>query len=50
MVFRKRLRNWFATCLAWFQTEFGREPAESSVRERISKIYKYMAERKNLAD
>jgi hypothetical protein len=36
--------------LAWFQTEFGREPAESSVRERISKIYRYMAERKNLAD
>ncbi len=36
--------------LAWFQTEFGREPAESSVRERISKIYKYMAERKNLGE
>lgn len=36
--------------LAWFQTAFGREPAESSVRDRISKIYKYVAERKNLAD
>jgi len=36
--------------LSWFQTTFGREPAESSVRDRISKIYKYMADRKNLAE
>ncbi|MEQ1942336.1 hypothetical protein ABMA32_07915 [Mesorhizobium sp. VNQ89] len=35
--------------LAWFQAESGKEPAESSVRERISKIYKYMADRRNLA-
>lgn len=36
--------------LGWFLTEYGREPADSSVRDRISKIYKYMAERKNSAD
>lgn len=36
--------------LDWFQAEFGKEPAESSVRERISKIYKYIAERKNPAE
>jgi hypothetical protein len=36
--------------LGWFQTEYGREPAESSVRDRISKIYRYIGERKNLAE
>jgi hypothetical protein len=34
--------------LAWFQSTFGKEPAESAVKERISKIYRYMAEAKNL--
>lgn len=33
--------------LAWFQSTTGREPAESSVKERISKIYRYMAGAEN---
>jgi hypothetical protein len=36
--------------LGWFQSTFGKEPAESAVKERISKIYRYMAEAKNLDD
>lgn len=34
--------------LTWFQSKTGREPAESAVKDRISKIYRYMAEAKNL--
>jgi hypothetical protein len=34
--------------LAWFQSTYGREPAESSVKERVSKIYKHLAEAENL--
>ncbi|MEW9838587.1 hypothetical protein [Mesorhizobium marinum] len=33
--------------LAWFQSTSGREPAESTVKARISKIYRYLAEAKN---
>ena len=33
--------------LAWFQLTYGREPAESSVKERISKIYRHLAEAGN---
>lgn len=36
--------------LAWFQSTYGREPAESSVKERISKIYKHLAKAENLDD
>ena len=36
--------------LAWFQGTAGREPAESSVKERISKIYKYLARAKKSID
>jgi hypothetical protein len=34
--------------LSWFQTTCGQEPAESAVKGRISKIYRYLAEVKNL--
>jgi hypothetical protein len=33
--------------LSWFNDRFASEPAESSVKSRISKIYKYLAEAKN---
>lgn len=33
--------------LAWFQETYGREPAESSVKNRISKIYNYLEQGKN---
>lgn len=33
--------------LSWFQTTAGHEPAESAVKSRISKIYKYLSEAKN---
>ena len=32
--------------LQWFSVTFGSEPAESSVKSRTSKIYKYLAEEK----
>lgn len=34
--------------LSWFQSTCGQEPAESAVKGRISKIYRYLAEAKNL--
>ena len=34
--------------LSWFQSTCGQEPAESTVKGRISKIYGYLAEAKNL--
>lgn len=34
--------------LDWFQQKYGREPAESSVKDRISKIYRYLQAAKNL--
>lgn len=33
--------------LTWFQETFGNEPAESSVKERISKIYRHLAKGEN---
>lgn len=36
--------------LAWFSITYGTEPAESSVKQRISKIYKYLAKDKNPPD
>lgn len=33
--------------LLWFQSTYGQEPAESAVKSRISKIYRYLAEAKN---
>ena len=33
--------------LAWFQRIHGREPAESAIKDRISKIYRYLREAKN---
>lgn len=33
--------------LDWFQQKYGREPAESSVKNRISKIYRYLQAAKN---
>jgi hypothetical protein len=33
--------------LSWFSERFGAEPAESSVKQRISKIYNYLSEAKN---
>lgn len=33
--------------LLWFNNTYGKEPAESSVKSRISKIYKYLREGKN---
>jgi hypothetical protein len=33
--------------LAWFQTTYGQEPAESAVKSRISKIYRYLSLAKN---
>lgn len=33
--------------LQWFVETEGKEPAESAVKSRISKIYKYMDEAKN---
>lgn len=33
--------------LFWFQTEYGQEPAESAVKARISKFYKYLDEARN---
>jgi len=35
------------TMLEWFGVRYGREPAESAVKARISKIYNYLAEAKN---
>ncbi len=34
--------------LTWFRNTFDSEPAESAVKGRISKIYQYLAEAKNL--
>jgi hypothetical protein len=34
--------------LLWFQETYGREPAESAVKDRVSKIYRYLAGAKNL--
>lgn len=34
--------------LSWFQTAYDQEPAESAVKARISKIYKYLGQVKNL--
>lgn len=36
--------------LSWFQTEYDQEPAESAVKARISKIYKYLDEARNPKD
>lgn len=36
--------------LQWFSNTYGNEPAESAVKQRISKIYKYLKEAKNQAD
>ncbi len=36
------------TMLEWFNNSYDKEPAESSVKSRISKIYKYLREGKNL--
>ncbi|KQZ28515.1 hypothetical protein ASD50_19530 [Mesorhizobium sp. Root552] len=36
--------------LSWFQTTYNQEPAESAVKSRISKIYRYLAEAKNRPD
>jgi len=33
--------------LQWFNNSYGKEPAESSVKSRISKVYKYLREGKN---
>lgn len=33
--------------LSWFQTTYGQEPAESAVKSRISKIYRYLSLAKN---
>ena len=33
--------------LAWFLSTYGREPAESSVKERVSKVYKHLAKAEN---
>jgi hypothetical protein len=33
--------------LTWFQTTYGQEPADSAVKARISKIYRYLEEAKN---
>lgn len=33
--------------LAWFQAKYDQEPAESAVKARISKIYKYLDEARN---
>ncbi len=33
--------------LMWFQEKYGREPADSAVKDRISKIYRYLHEAKN---
>ena len=33
--------------LQWFSDTYGNEPAESAVKQRISKIYKYLNEAKN---
>lgn len=35
--------------LAWFSDTCGREPAESAVKDRVSKIYRRLAEAKNQA-
>lgn len=34
--------------LSWFSETYGREPAESAVKQRVSRIYKYLAKAKNL--
>ena len=34
--------------LGWFADTYGKEPAESSVKDRISKIYRYLSQAKNL--
>lgn len=34
--------------LSWFQSRYRQEPAESAVKSRISKIYRYLDEAKNL--
>lgn len=36
--------------LQWFTDKFGSEPAESSVKQRTSKIYKYLSETKAKAN
>tara|TARA_R110002020_G_scaffold37828_3_gene113981 strand:- start:10110 stop:10730 length:621 start_codon:yes stop_codon:yes gene_type:complete len=36
--------------LQWFSDTYGVEPAESAVKQRISKIYKYLQTAKNQAD
>jgi hypothetical protein len=36
--------------LAWFLDATGREPAESAVKQRISKIYAYLREARKLGD
>jgi hypothetical protein len=34
--------------LSWFQTTYDQEPAESAVKARISKVYRYLEQVKNL--
>ena len=36
--------------LAWFLDASGREPAESAVKQRISKIYAHLRQARNLGE
>lgn len=36
--------------LSWFQDKYSAEPAESAVKSRISKIYRYLSEAKNSSE